>query len=93
MAGVNIAVHPIHLGPWGDGTFHHGRRGNPASSTLECAGRVNRLAVANLSRRYRLDFQQPLLIEYAGDDHCQRGTMTAQKFSSYFPVGYGELSS
>src|SRR5580698_8539909 len=48
-------------------------------------------SVVNLSGCYRLNFQQPLLIKYAGDDHRQRGAMTAQKFLSYFPVEYGEL--
>jgi hypothetical protein len=37
---------------------------------------TNRFAVVNLGCRYCLNFQQPLLIKNASDNHCQRGTMT-----------------
>jgi hypothetical protein len=39
------------------------------------------------SCRYRFNFQQPLLVKYAGDNHRQRGMMATEKFLSYFPVG------
>lgn len=49
-------------------------------------------ACVNLSRRYSLNLQQPLLVKYPSNNHGQRGSMSTQEFMSYFPVGHRELS-